>query len=218
VYFEHGTGPEAAENVRVEGLQPNHGGRAGGGSENQRYRDLRKGKVHVSVPIETGVASTAPRYARYGANTEAQQRLGIPLTKELYDEIPEHVALINKIEAESARAPGVVFHGAIPYREFNPNFSRDLTMLGDAFHTEIPISPAHFGSSNVYENLWRNRDPDLLGYILKHPKRFLRGAAVPATAALLLAGGAGLAYSHFNKDRAAKTAGINAALSRLGLI
>lgn len=200
VHLEHGTGAEAAARIRREGLDPRHGGVGGEGALAEKYVNDSKGKVHVFAPLE-GKGYSASRYADLGAAHEAQQRLGIPLNKKFYDEVPAHVVLLDKIHAEANRVPGEVLHAALPFREFQRSFEADPTMLGNnAFRGAQGVGPQHFHPESLLgdlHGLWQHRDRDLLGYMKAHPTRFARGAAVPLAAlGLTAAGAAGAVTAH----------------------
>lgn len=205
VDIAHATGPDAAKKVRAEGLRASLGGTGGEGYA--RYLQDSEGKVHVAVPSASfGRVSALDRYAEHGARREAAARLGLDL-KNMYDGHPREAEL----EAAVRSAPGEVLHGAMPFRSFTKRFQADNTMLpGDAaYSSSQDVGAEHFGDSTFrgqMKSLWKHRDRDLWGYAKEHPKRFARGAAVPAVAGVALGGGI-LAAQHEAKKR--KTASLS---------
>jgi hypothetical protein len=166
--FYHGTGDAAAAAIRRDGLLASMGGNPNGSaslSGVQSYVKNSKGHVHVGTGFLGAQAARG-----YASLVDAKERN--PL-------LSNEGAMYAYLRGMGPGHKGTVLQGAVPYEWLSSNFSPDPDSGGSsaALKGQVDIGASHISDGAVgLRDLYKNRAPDLLGYVKRNPRRVAHGA------------------------------------------
>lgn len=165
--FYHGTGDAAAAAIRRDGLLASMGGNPNGSaslSGVQSYVKNSKGHVHIGTGFSGAQAARG-----YASLVDAKERNPLLSSQD---------ALSAYLRGMGPGHKGTVLQGAAPYEWIASNFSPDPDSGGSsaALKGQVDIGASHISDGAVgLRDLYKNRAPDLLGYVKRNPRRVAYG-------------------------------------------